>query len=71
MENEKLKSEILRLKSLLENSAEGAVGGIDVSDSNSIDASSTDGGSAVGGDRLEVELKAAKQQIASEYTDFS
>lgn len=67
MENERLKSEINRLRSILENSPDGAVGGIDISDSNSIGASSTDGagGAALGPERLEIELKAAKQQVAS------
>lgn len=70
MENERLKSEINRLRSILENSPDGAVGGIDISDSNSVGASSTDGGGggssgALGPERLEIELKAAKQQIAS------
>lgn len=68
MENERLKSEINRLRSILENSPDGAVGGIDISDSNSVGASSTDGGGgsgAMGPERLEIELKAAKQQIAS------
>lgn len=65
IENERLKSEICRLRSLLENSPDGAVGGIDISDSNSIGASSTDGSAAIGGDRLENELKLARQQISS------
>lgn len=49
----------------MESSTEGAVGGYEISDSNSVGASSTDGGSTVGPDRLEIELKAAKQQVSS------
>lgn len=62
-ENEKLASEISRLRKLLENSPDGAVGGIDFSDSNSFDAHSTDGSSSRV-DRLEAELKYAKEQIS-------
>lgn len=64
-ENEKLKIEINRLKLMLENCTDGAVGGIDISDSNSLGASSTDGGSTVTADRLEIELRAARQQVSS------
>lgn len=67
MENDRLKTEICRLRSMLENSPDGAVGGIDISDSNSVGASSTDGNGVVGADRLEAELKSARQQIASTY----
>ncbi|XP_037918589.1 kazrin isoform X3 [Hermetia illucens] len=63
-ENEKLAAEISRLRKLLENSPDGAVGGIDLSDSNSYDAHSTDGSSSRV-DRLEAELKVAKNQIAT------
>lgn len=66
-ENEKLKLEVNRLKLMLENCSDGAVGGIDISDSNSVDASSTDGGSTVAADRLEIELRAARQQVSSEF----
>uniref|UniRef100_T1GHV3 SAM domain-containing protein n=1 Tax=Megaselia scalaris TaxID=36166 RepID=T1GHV3_MEGSC len=64
-ENERLSTEIIRLRKLLENSPDGAIGGIgvDLSDSNSYDAHSTDGsGSRL--DRLENELKSARNQIA-------
>ncbi|XP_055920511.1 kazrin isoform X2 [Eupeodes corollae] len=66
IENERLNSEIQRLRKLLENSPDGAVGGIDLSDSNSCDAHSTDGGGSSSRiDRLEAELKAAKTQITA------
>lgn len=68
LENDKLKSEIVRLKTLLENSTDGAVGGVDLSDSNSVGASSTDGGGVICGDRMEQELKLAKELISSELT---
>lgn len=53
------------MRKLLENSPDGAIGGVgvDLSDSNSYDAHSTDGsGSRL--DRLENELKSARNQIA-------
>ncbi|XP_054089414.1 kazrin isoform X3 [Zeugodacus cucurbitae] len=66
-ENERLSAEIHRLRKLLENSPEGAVGGIDLSDSNSCgDAHSTDGSGSMPQqrvDRLEAELRSAKSQI--------
>ncbi|KAL5289143.1 KAZN family protein [Megaselia abdita] len=65
VENERLSTEIVRLRKLLENSPDGAIGGVgvDLSDSNSYDAHSTDGsGSRL--DRLENELKSARNQIA-------
>lgn len=62
-ENEKLSSEIARLRKILENSPDGAVGGIDFSDSNSFDAHSTDGSSSRI-ERLETELKLAKEQVS-------
>lgn len=64
-ENERLSSEIVRLRKLLENSPDGAIGGVgvDLSDSNSYDAHSTDG-SGSRQDRLEHELKSARNQIA-------
>lgn len=61
-ENERLNKELLRLKKLFEYSDEGAVGGVDLSDSNSFDAHSTDDSSSRI-ERLEAELKYAKQQI--------
>lgn len=65
LENERLSTEIVRLKKLLENSPDGAIGGVgvDLSDSNSYDAHSTDG-SGTRLDRLEIELKAARNQIS-------
>ncbi|XP_014103600.2 kazrin isoform X2 [Bactrocera oleae] len=66
-ENERLSAEIHRLRKLLENSPEGAVGGVDLSDSNSCgDAHSTDGSGSMPQqrvDRLEAELRSAKSQI--------
>ncbi|XP_020712681.1 kazrin isoform X3 [Ceratitis capitata] len=66
-ENERLSAEIHRLRKLLENSPEGAVGGVDLSDSNSGgDAHSTDGSGSIPQqrvDRLEAELRSAKNQI--------
>lgn len=62
-ENERLNKELVRLKKLFEYSEEGAVGGVDLSDSNSFDAHSTDGSSSRI-ERLEAELKYAKQQIS-------
>ncbi|XP_036331444.1 kazrin isoform X3 [Rhagoletis pomonella] len=66
-ENERLNAEINRLRKLLENSPEGAVGGVDLSDSNSCgDAHSTDGSGGMPQqrvDRLEAELRSAKTQI--------
>lgn len=57
----------MRLRKLLENSPDGAVGGIDLSDSNSCgDAQSTDGSGSASqqrADRLEAELRTAKNQI--------
>lgn len=64
-ENERLTKELIRLKKLFEYSEDGgAVGGVDIlSDSNSMDAHSTDGSSSRI-ERLECELKLAKQQIS-------
>ena len=68
-ENERLNAEIHRLRKLLENSPEGAVGGIDLSDSNSCgDGQSTDGSGSNSQqriDRLEQELRSAKNQLMS------
>ncbi|XP_055687750.1 kazrin isoform X3 [Lutzomyia longipalpis] len=64
VENQRLSAEISRLKKLLEISPDGAIGGIDLSDNNSFDAHSTDGGSSGRMERLEVELRMAKEQIA-------
>ncbi|XP_023303308.2 kazrin [Lucilia cuprina] len=68
-ENERLNTEIHRLRKLLENSPEGAVGGIDLSDSNSCgDGQSTDGSGSNTQqriDRLEQELRSAKNQLMS------
>lgn len=47
---------------MFEYSEDGAVGGVDLSDSNSLDAHSTDGSSSRI-ERLESELKLAKEQI--------
>ncbi|XP_059613373.1 kazrin isoform X2 [Phlebotomus argentipes] len=63
VENQRLSAEINRLKKLLEISPDGAIGGIDLSDNNSFDAHSTDGGSSRM-ERLEVELRMAREQIA-------
>lgn len=63
LENERLTYEINRLKKLLENSEDGAIGGVYLSDSNSADANSTDDKSRI--ERLESELKKAKDQITS------
>ncbi|XP_029726619.1 kazrin isoform X3 [Aedes albopictus] len=65
MENERLTAEITRLKKLLENSPDGAVGGIDLlSDNNSFDAQSTDdSGGRV--EKLENELRISKELIQS------
>ncbi|XP_062553559.1 kazrin isoform X2 [Armigeres subalbatus] len=65
MENERLTAEITRLKKLLENSPDGAVGGIDLlSDTNSFDAHSTDdSGGRV--EKLENELRISKELIQS------
>uniref|UniRef100_A0A1I8MU83 SAM domain-containing protein n=1 Tax=Musca domestica TaxID=7370 RepID=A0A1I8MU83_MUSDO len=66
-ENERLNAELHRLRKLLETSPEGAVGGIDLSDSNSCgDGQSTDGSSSNTQqriDRLEQELRSAKNQL--------
>jgi hypothetical protein len=63
VENERLTTEINRLKKLLENSPDGAVGGIEMSD-NSFDAQSMDeGGNRI--ERLENELRIAKELITS------
>ncbi|XP_065092223.1 kazrin isoform X2 [Ochlerotatus camptorhynchus] len=65
LENERLTAEITRLKKLLENSPEGAVGGIDLlSDSNSFDAHSTDDSSSRV-EKLENELRISKELIQS------
>lgn len=68
-ENERLNAEVHRLRKLLENSPEGAVGGIDLSDSNSCgDGQSTDGSGSNTQqriDRLEQELRSAKSQLMS------
>lgn len=64
LENARLTKELVRLKKLFEYSEDGAVGGIELSDSNSFDAHSTDGGGSSSRiERLEAELKLAKQQI--------
>ncbi|XP_055608212.1 kazrin isoform X3 [Uranotaenia lowii] len=65
LENERMKTEISRLKKLLERSPDGAVGGIELlSDSNSFDAHSTDdSGSRV--EKLENELRISKELIQS------
>lgn len=70
-ENERLAKELTRLKRLFEYSEEGgAVGGIDLlSDTNSCDAHSTDGSSSRI-ERLEAELKLAKQQISRRLLGF-
>lgn len=69
LENERLAKELWRLKRLFEYSEDGAVGGADppLSDSNSFDAHSTDGSSSRI-DRLEIELKMAKDQISRKYS---
>ncbi|XP_055630356.1 kazrin isoform X3 [Toxorhynchites rutilus septentrionalis] len=65
LENERLTAEITRLKKLLENSPDGAVGGIDPpSDSNSFDAHSTDDSSSRL-EKLENELRISKELIQS------
>lgn len=71
LENERLAKELWRLKRLFEYSEDGAVGGTDLplSDSNSFDAHSTDGSSSRI-DRLEIELKMAKDQISRNYHIF-
>ncbi len=64
LENERLTYEINRLKKLLQNSEDGAIGGVYLSDSNSADGhSSIDDKSRI--ERLESELKKAKDQITS------
>ncbi|XP_058459377.1 kazrin isoform X3 [Malaya genurostris] len=65
LENERLTAEITRLKKLLENSPDGAVGGIDLlSDRDSFDAHSTDdSGGRV--EKLENELRISKELIQS------
>ncbi|KAJ6641775.1 Kazrin [Pseudolycoriella hygida] len=62
-ENDRLTNEINRLKKLLENSEDGAIGGVYLSDSNSADAHCTDDKSRI--ERLESELKRAKDQITN------
>ncbi|XP_058830102.1 kazrin isoform X3 [Topomyia yanbarensis] len=65
LENERLTAEITRLKKLLANSPDGAVGGIDLlSDSNSFDAHSTDDSSGRL-EKLENELRISKELIQS------
>lgn len=64
-ENERLTKEINRLRQMLDQSQQdfGAVGGIDLSeDTISLDAQSTDG-SSNRVDRMEAELKLAREQI--------
>lgn len=61
------------MKQLLDGSLDGAVGGVDLSDSNSMDAHSTDGSSSRI-ERLESELKLAKEQISRknlQYKNFT
>lgn len=63
-ENDRLSIEIIRLRQMLDQSQDGAVGGIDLSeDTNSLEAGSTDG-SPNKMERIEAELKLAKEQIA-------
>lgn len=69
MENERLTYEINRLKKLLQNSDDGAIGGTYLSDSNSADGHSTDDKSRI--ERLELELKKAKDQLTSKMFTFS
>ncbi|XP_035794057.1 kazrin-A-like isoform X4 [Anopheles albimanus] len=65
LENERLSAEITRLKKLLENSPDGAVGGIEMfSDNNSFDAHSTDDSSSRV-EKLENELRISKELIQS------
>uniref|UniRef100_A0A182YKS4 SAM domain-containing protein n=1 Tax=Anopheles stephensi TaxID=30069 RepID=A0A182YKS4_ANOST len=65
LENERLSAEITRLKKLLENSPDGAVGGIDLlSQSNSFDVHSADD-SSNRMEKLENELRISKELIQS------
>ncbi|XP_055534532.1 kazrin isoform X3 [Wyeomyia smithii] len=65
LENERLTAEITRLKKLLENSPEGAVGGIELlSDRDSFDAHSMDDSSSRV-EKLENELRISKELIQS------
>uniref|UniRef100_A0A9I3E1F0 SAM domain-containing protein n=1 Tax=Anopheles dirus TaxID=7168 RepID=A0A9I3E1F0_9DIPT len=65
LENERLSAEITRLKKLLENSPDGAVGGIDLfSESNSFDVHSAEDGSNRM-EKLENELRISKELIQS------
>ncbi|XP_053677270.1 kazrin-A [Anopheles nili] len=66
LENERLSAEITRLKRLLENSPDGAVGGIDMlSESNSFDVHSAEDSSGSKMEKLENELRISKELIQS------
>lgn len=65
LENERLSAEITRLKRLLENSPDGAVGGIDLlSQSNSFEVHAADD-SSNRMEKLENELRISKELIQS------
>lgn len=65
LENERLQAEISRLKKLLEGSGDGAVGGVDVSDTSSYEIRDLNEDSNCRIEKLENELRIAKELIQS------
>lgn len=68
-ENLRMQNEMARLKKLLANSPDGAVGGVELSD----DGETGDDRVPTTKDanRLEIELRAAREQISSKNTELS
>lgn len=65
LENERLQAEISRLKKLLEGSGDGAVGGIDASDTSSYEVRDANEEGSCRIEKLENELRIAKELIQS------
>lgn len=68
-ENLRMQNEIARLKKLLANSPDGAVGGVELSDG--AETSDDRAPTAKDANRLEIELRAAREQISSNENPLS
>lgn len=66
-ENLRMQNEIARLKKLLANSPDGAVGGVELSDGAE---TSDDRPTSKDANRLEIELRAAREQISSKVVEY-